>query len=196
MIKIGIDVDGVILDYMNTVRAYAELYDYCDLHKNGVVNKEALKVKQRYEWTSEEVKFFADKYFVELTKITPFNPLAIDILKRLKSEGYELCIISNRGLIHEEAITIVEDMFKKEELIFDKYFWKTSDKMKVCLENDIKIIIDDSTDVCEEAIKNNVIALYFREKNSKKLDENEKLYDIDNWGQAYRHIKNLTNNTI
>ena len=33
---IGIDVDGVILDYMTTVRAYAELYDFEELHKNGV----------------------------------------------------------------------------------------------------------------------------------------------------------------
>lgn len=192
MIKIGVDIDGVILDYMNMVRAHAELYDFDELHKNGVINKEALKVKHRYEWTQEEVKTFADKYFVDLTRKASFNPLSIDIIKRLKKEGYGLYIISNRGLIHEEAITAVEEMFEKEDLKFDGYFWKISDKIKVCLENDIKIIIDDSPNVCEEAVKNNIAALYFREKNSKKLEESDILYDIDNWGQAYRYIKGLT----
>ena len=193
MIRIGIDVDGVILDYMNVVRAYAELYDYCDLHKNGIRDREALKVKQRYDWTAEELKYFADKYFIELTKVTPFNPLAIEIIKKLRDEGYELCIISNRGLIHKEASTIVEEMFEKSGLIFDEYFWETSDKTKVCLENGISIIIDDSPNVCEDANKNGITALYFREKNSKKLDQNSKLYDIDNWGEAYRCIKEIKN---
>jgi len=192
MVKIGIDVDGVILDYMNVVRAYAELYDYCDLHKNGIRDREALKVKQRYDWTPEELKYFADKYFVELTKITPYNPLAIEIITRLKDEGYELYVISNRGLIHQEAGTIVKEMFEKSGLVFDKYFWETSDKTKVCLENGISIIIDDSPNVCEDAVKNGITALYFREKNSKKLLETSKLYDIDNWGEAYRRIKELT----
>ena len=192
MVRIGIDVDGVILDYMNVVRAYAELYDYCDLHKNGIRDREALKVKQRYDWTPEELKHFADKYFVELTKVTPFNPLAIEIIKRLKDEGYELYIISNRGLIHGEACTVVKEMFEKSGLVFDGYFWETSDKTKVCLENDISIIIDDSPNVCEDAIKNGIVALYFREKNSKKLTEGLKLFDIDNWGEAYRCIKELT----
>lgn len=195
MIKIGIDVDGVILDYMVTVRAYAELYDYCDLHKNGVINREAMKVKERYEWTKEEVKYFADKYFVDLTKKCAFNPLAVDIIKKLKQEGYGLYIISNRGLIHEEAATIVEEMFKAEGLEFDGLFWKVSDKLQVCLENDIKIIIDDSPDVCEKVVENDILALYFREKNSTKLSENSKLIDIDNWGEAYRHISNFKNTT-
>jgi len=51
--KIGIDIDGVIFDYMITVRAYAELYDYEELHKSGVINTEALKGGKRYDWTKK-----------------------------------------------------------------------------------------------------------------------------------------------
>ncbi len=68
---------------MVTVRANAELYDYCELNKDGLVDKTAMKVGKRYNWTKEELKTFADKYFVELSKPTPFNPLAIEIIKRL-----------------------------------------------------------------------------------------------------------------
>jgi len=192
MLKIGIDVDGVIIDYMTTVRAYAEMYDFCDLHKNGVRDRSELKVKQRYDWTPEELKYFADKYFISLTKATPFNPLAIEVIKKLKAEGYELIIISNRGIIHEEAITSVQEMFDENDLKFDKYFWKTDDKLKILLENNIDIIIDDSPEVCKQAKENGIKALYFREKNSIKLEESSSLFDIDNWGEIYRRIKGWT----
>jgi len=88
-LKIGIDVDGVMLDYMVTVRAYAEMYDFIELNK--------------------------------------------------------------------------------------------------------KELIDDSPEVCSDAIKNGFIALYFREKDSPKLEENNNLYDIDNWGQIYRYINEIAN---
>jgi uncharacterized HAD superfamily protein len=189
--KIGIDVDGVIFDYMVTVRAYAELYDYSELHKNGLVDKVAMKVGKRYDWTKKELKKFADRYFVELSKSTPFNPLAIKIIKKLIEEGHELFTISNRGLIHKEAITVIEQRFKDNGLKFNNLFWKVSDKTKVLLENKIDIIIDDSPDICEDAVAHGLAALYFREKNSRKIIESSKLHDVDNWGQIYRHIKEI-----
>lgn len=192
-LKIGVDVDGVIFDYMVTVRASAELYDYCELHKNGVINKEPLKVGGRYDWTKEERQIFADRYFVELSKTTPFNPLAVEIINRLVDEGHELYIISNRGLIHEEAITVIEERFKKANLKFTHLFWKIDDKTEILLDNNMNVIIDDAPEVCEEAVNNGLIALYFREKDSRKLEENNQLYEVDNWGQIYRYINEIAN---
>ena len=36
--KIGLDIDGIILDFERTMRVYAELYDLLILRKNGVKN--------------------------------------------------------------------------------------------------------------------------------------------------------------
>ncbi len=188
--RIGIDVDGVILDYINIVRTHADLYDYCELKKKGVVNKKGIKVKDRYDWTKEELTYFADKYFVSLTRKTCFNPLAIEIIKKLKEEGHQLYVISNRGLIHKEATVVAQEMFKENELPIDKYFWSIKDKTEVCLDNNIDVIIDDSPSICEDAVKNNIYALYFREKDAEKL-QHELLYDVDNWGQIYRCIKDI-----
>lgn len=189
--RIGIDIDGVILDYMNIVRAYAELYDFEELKKDGVINREGMKVKNRYDWTKEELDVFAKRYFVSLTKKTPFNPLAIDIIKRLKSEGHKLYIITNRGIVNEESIEIVMDMFKEKGLVFDDYFWKVTDKVAVCLENNIDIMIDDSTEIIETMINNGIYGLYFREKGSRILPDNKLLFDVDNWGEIYRYIKRI-----
>ena len=187
---IGIDVDGVILDYMTTVRAYAELYDFEELHKNGVVNKQGIKVKERYNWTEEENKNFANKYFDYLTTITNFNPLAIDIINRLHNEGHKLYIISNRGLLSDKAMALCEEMFKKHNLPIDKYFWKIEDKLSVIQQNNVEVMIDDSYNVCKATSDNNIETIYFREKDSKEINS-QYVHDVDNWGQVYRVINTL-----
>ena len=187
---IGVDVDGVILDYMNIVRAYAELYDFEILHKNGVVNKKGIKVKERYDWSDEEAKVFADQYFDHLTTITNFNPLAIDIINRLHDEGNKIYIISNRGLLSEKAMSLCEELFAKNNLKIDKYFWKIKDKLKVIKEHNVDIMIDDSFSVCKQTSDNNIPTLYFREKDSEEINS-KYIYDVDNWGQIYRVIQNL-----
>ena len=37
--KIGIDVDGVIIDYERVLRAYGDLYDFIELKKEGIINR-------------------------------------------------------------------------------------------------------------------------------------------------------------
>lgn len=187
---IGIDVDGVILDYMTTVRAYAELYDFEELHKNGVVNKQGIKVKERYDWTDEENKNFANKYFDYITTITNFNPLAIEIINRLHNEGHKLYIISNRGLLSEKAMTLCEDIFKKNNLLIDKYFWKIEDKLSIIQQNNVDVMIDDSYNICKTTSDNNIETIYFREKDSKEINS-KYIHDVDNWGQVYRVINTL-----
>ena len=189
--NIGIDVDGVIIDYMVTVRAQAELYDYLELHGSGLIDKEAPKVRERYGWSKEVTKTFADKYFVPLSVTAPYNPLAIEVMKMLQNDGHDLNVISNRGLIHEEATTVVENRFKKSDIIFSNFYWKIEDKTSIMIENNINIIIDDSYDVCMEAANKGLYAIYFREKGSKII-KHEKVFDVDNWGEIYRVITELS----
>ena len=47
--KVGIDIDGIILDFERTMRTYAELYDLLILRKNGVVNPNEFDYLKRYD---------------------------------------------------------------------------------------------------------------------------------------------------
>lgn len=49
--RIGIDLDGVVIDSETTFRVYGELYDLIDLKGNNLVNREEPKFKTRYNWT-------------------------------------------------------------------------------------------------------------------------------------------------
>ena len=187
--NIAVDIDGVILDYIDQTRAYAELYDFSVLHKKGVKNKKALKLKDRYDWTLEELQVFVDKYFVNLTYMTNFKPLSVEIINQLRQEGNKIYIVTYRGKLHPELINIIKKKFNDQGLIVDEYFWQVEDKLKVFKEKNVDIVIDDSPEVCRQAIKNNILTLYFREKNMEKICH-PLLIDVDNWGQVYREIKN------
>lgn len=187
--KIGIDIDGVILDYERVIRAKAELYDLLELNKKGIINKEELKVQKRYDWTENEINNFIHKYFMDLNKVTSLIPGAKEVIKYLKEDGHKLIIITARGGLIPEMRYAAEEIFRKENLIFDKYYWKTNKKLEICKKENIDIMIDDLYYICEVLAQNKIKTLYFRDKDMKKLSENEYLKEVSNWGEIYRIIK-------
>ncbi len=61
--KIGIDLDGVVIDSEQTFRTYEEIYDVDILKGNHLVNQEEPKFQARYHWTKDqEERFIRRKY--------------------------------------------------------------------------------------------------------------------------------------
>lgn len=101
--KIGLDIDGIILDFERTMRTYAELYDLLILRKNGVKNSRQFDYLKRYDWTDEEKKNFIDRYLVYATiNSTPLIPLVKEMLELFQLEGYEFLFITARGLLKKK----------------------------------------------------------------------------------------------
>lgn len=189
--KIGIDIDGVILDYERILKTYGDLYDFIELKKDGIVNRNEHYLRNRYNWTEEERMDFVNRYFLELSKITPLVPGAKTIINMLKKEGNELIIISARGGMIEKMKDVALEKFEEENLTFNKYYWKQEDKLKVAKRENIDVMIDDSYDVCKKLSSNEIRTIYFRDKEMKLLEQNEYLKEVSNWGEIYRYIKNL-----
>lgn len=189
--KIGLDIDGVILDYERVLKTYGELYDFIELKGQGIKNRDEFYLKDKYEWTQEQKMNFANKYFLKLSKDTNLIPGSKDVINMLKQDGHELIIISARGGMVAQMKDAAIEKFEQEGLKFDKYYWKQSDKLEVAQMENIDIMIDDSPMVCEKTSSNNIKTIYFRDKDTKKLNENEYLTEVSNWGQIYRYIKNI-----
>lgn len=107
----------------------------------------------------------------------------------LKNEGNELIIISARGGMIEEMKDVAMKKFEKEDLSFDKYYWKQEDKLEAAEKEKIDLMIDDSYDVCKKLSENKIKTIYFRDKDMKKLEQNEYLKEVSNWGEIYRYVK-------
>ena len=188
--KIGIDIDGVILDYERVLKTYGDLYDFIELKKNGIVNRNENYLRNRYNWTEEERINFINKYFVKLSKKAPLIPGARDVIDMLQKDGNELITISARGGI-EEMKNVALDKFKEEGLSFEKYYWKQDDKLEVAQQEHIDFMIDDSYDVCKKLSENGIKTIYFRDKEMKKLEQSEYLKEVSNWGEIYRYLKEV-----
>lgn len=189
--KIGIDIDGVILDYERVLKTYGDLYDFIELKKDGIVNRNEHYLRNRYDWTEEERMNFVNKYFLELSKNTPLIPGAKTVISMLKKEGNELIIVSARGGMIEKMKDVALEKFKEEKISFNKYYWKQDDKLEVAKKEKIDVMIDDSYDVCKKLSSNKIKTIYFRDKDMKLLEQNEYLKEVSNWGEIYRYIRNL-----
>lgn len=189
--KIGIDIDGVILDFDQELRVQAELNDVINLKRNSIVNDKETFFQAKYDWSENEINDFINKYFLELSKKCNFQPGAVEVINLLKQEGYELILISSRGGIIKEMKDVAEARLKEKELVFDKYFWVAKDKAKICMEEKIDIMIDDYYKTCKSTSENKIKTLYFREYPNYKLEENEFLKEVHNWGEIYRYIHEM-----
>ena len=49
-------------------------------------------------------------------------------------------------------------------------------------------MIDDDWRIIKNLSDNSVKTLYFRDTNLKKLQENEYIKEVNNWGEIYRYI--------
>ena len=189
--KIGIDVDGVILDFERVLKAYGDLYDFIELKKGGIINRHENYLRNRYDWTEEERMNFVNKYFLKLSKQTNLIPGAKEVINMLKKEGNEFIVISARGGTVEKMKDVAIEKFEEEEISFDKYYWKQEDKLEVAQKENIDIMIDDSYDVCKKLSENKIKTIYFRDKEMKKLEQNEYLKEVSNWGEIYRIINTI-----
>lgn len=189
--KIGIDIDGVILNSENEIRIKAELYDLLELKGKGVAQPNEFLDCDRYDWTKEELDTFREKYFVEASNNSYLMPGAKQILEMLKKDKNELIIITARGLSVKDMKKAAINKFKEYNLEFDQYFWEQESKLDVCKKENIDIMIDDKASICKLTSENKIKTLYFRDVNREKLEENEYLKEVNNWGEIYRYIYNL-----
>ena len=191
--KIGIDLDGVVIDSETTFRTYEELYDLLVLKGNNLIDREEPKFQSRYNWTKEQQKDFTDKFFLQVSKESNLMSGFVAAYKYLKEQGHEFVVITARGLTPDgNFMKEMEDDAKRvlneQNIVFDKYYWGQGDKLDVCQKENIDIMIDDDWRIIERLSSNNIKTLYFRDTNLKKIKENKFVKEVNNWGDICRYI--------
>jgi len=189
--KIGIDLDGVVIDSETTFRTYEEIFDIDTLKGNHLINKEEPKFQARYNWTKEQEKEFIDKYFLTVSKESNLMSGFKEVYNLLKKQGHEFIVITARGRFIKEMKDDAIRVLKENKIEFDKYYWNIEDKLEICKREKIDIMIDDDWRIVQNLANNKIKTLYFRDTNLVKLEENEYIKEVNNWGEIYRKIYNL-----
>lgn len=181
---IGVDIDGVILDFENTMRCLAELYDLLWLDKNGKINDEFSYLKQ-YDWSDEERKKFTEYFLVSATYKTPLIAFAKEVLTILKSMGKKIVIITARGGINKKTKYAVLEVLNIYGIPYDEIYFEQSDKVAIAKKLNIKYMIDDNPKTCEDLADALINVIYFRDKKSKIINQKQ-VSEVSNWGEVLR----------
>ena len=189
--KIGIDLDGVVIDSETTFRTYEEIFDIDVLKGNNLINKEEPKFQSRYNWTNEQEKEFIERYFLTVSKESNLMSGFIGIFNLLKEQGHEFVVITARGGFVKEMKDDAIRLLEENNIKFDKYYWNVEDKLEICKKEKVDIMIDDDWKIIKRLADNEVKTLYFRDTNLMTLEENKYIKEVNNWGEIYRHIKGM-----
>ena len=186
--KIGVDLDGVIYDSEKELRVYSELFEILDLKKNTKTDNQELAYQKRFVWTEEEKKQFWNKYHRPILRTANFMPGAKDVLTQLKQDGHELYIVTARGgydkTVIEETIASLKDHGLD---IFTRMHWNSKNKAKICQEEQLDLMIDDSYDNCKAIAEAGIPVIYVKDAPSKEF-EHPLAQTLYNWGEIYRYI--------
>lgn len=187
--KIGIDLDGVVIDSETTFRTYEEIFDIDILNGNNLINREEPKFQARYNWTKEQEKEFIEKYFLKISKESNLMSGFMATYELLKQQGHKFVVITARGGFIKEMKDDAIRLLNENNITFDKYYWHIDDKLEICQKENVDIMIDDDWKIIKKLTENKIKTLYFRDTNLMKLEENEYIKEVNNWGDIYRYIR-------
>lgn len=186
--KIGIDLDGVVIDSETTFRTYEEVFDIDILKGNNLIDRREPKFQQRYNWTEEQEKQFIDTYFMDVSRESGLMSGFLKVYKLLKAKGYEFVVITARGGFIPEMKDDAIRVLKENNIEFDKYYWNIHDKLEICKKENVDIMIDDDWRIIKELAENKIKTLYFKDTNLMELEENEYIKEVNTWGDIYRYF--------
>lgn len=196
--RIGLDLDGVVIDSERVFRTYNEIFEI-EKNMDKLVDKSEAKFQRRFDWTLEEQLEYTDKYFlksVENSNLMAGFKIVYDLLKQ---EDVELIVITSRGIAPkgnfiQEMEDNAKNLLAKNDIVFDKYYWKQKDKLEACQKENIDLMIDDDYRIVSKLAENGIKCLYYREAGVKKVENNPNVIEVHNWGEIYRIIYNKLHN--
>lgn len=189
MKKIALDLDGVVFDSENLYRVYTEIYD-TDIHKkNTIIDNAERTFQKRYNWPQPELdQFYKDNSEI-IQKTANIMPGADIVIKKLK-QNFDLIVVTSRN---DAETAIAKEKFKELGIDNIKVFNKEQHKIDRLLAENADYIIDDDPNICMNAAKNNICALYFKNNASNKI-EKENVINVNNWGEIYKYLMLSNNN--
>ena len=159
--KIGIDLDGVVINSEATLRTFYEIFDIDVLKGNNIINREEPKFQARYNWTEEQRQQFIDTYMLEASKNSPLMGGFKAVYELLKKENIEFIAITARGGYLTEMRDDAERILRENNITFDKIYWKQRNKLDTCIDEKIDIMIDDDYEVINQLSQNGIKTLIY-----------------------------------
>ena len=188
---IGIDIDDTICSTNERIIVEADKYDKEVLGGTGVKDASAYEFTEMMGWEKEmKGQFFADRleYIMDNAEI---KPGAVELINKLHDEGNKIIFISFRKDKYiKDPYTLTKNYLDRHGIKYDGLFVNTGTKTDECLENGVKLFIDDKESHCEDVSNAGIDVILFT--NQYNHDEN-RFVRKDTWEEVYAYIKEKYN---
>lgn len=148
--RIGIDIDGVLTDIEQWQLDYGSKYFY-EKYNINIKNYKGYETTDIFNVSDEMDEEFWKVYFRDYSVNVEPRKFASEVIDKLRSLGNEIYIITARGsfLTHsrdiEENQSIVIDWLKRHNINYDKIILSPEDKLEICKQNNIDLMIEDKS---------------------------------------------------
>lgn len=190
--KIGIDIDNTITNIKEQLESAAIQYakslgkkpknkSLTDTHNDGSIYQEI------FHFTYQELKHFLGPIQEEITDHATPREFCVDIIKKLHHDGHEIYIITARDSeFHKNPYLQSKIWLNKNDVHYDKLIVNARNKSKVCFEEHIDLLIDDSLSNCLNVKEKGINAIRISEEQTS-----HGIVTLKNWKDIYQYINEL-----
>lgn len=190
-ITIGIDVDDTISDSIESFLKYAKLYNE-EKKIKFPIDETQWDLDKAFGWSDNNYREFSKKYLKTILNEAKPKKDVVNVIKKLKNEGYKIIIITARS---EEEVNnpyaITKAWLKTNNICFDKLIVNSKKKAVDCLKNNVEIFIDDRLENCIDVYEKLHIPVFLFDSVYNKYDSYQNIERIYSWDEAYSKIKNI-----
>ena len=195
--RIGIDIDGVLTDVERWQLDYGSKF-YYERYQKEIVDFEGYDTNQIFNVDDKLDEEFWRKYFKEYSLNVEARKFANEVIDKLKQDGHQIYIITARGsfLSHsadvmsiEENQEIVLNWLKNNHINYDKIIFSPEDKLDICKENNIDLMIEDKVDNINNISK--IIPVICFHAGYNKDCKNSNIIRCYSWYDIYSKINKL-----
>ena len=195
--RIGIDIDGVLTDVERWQLDYGSKF-YYERYQKEIVDFEGYDTNQIFNVDDKLDKEFWREYFKEYSLNVEARKFANEVIDKLKQDRHQIYIITARGsfLSHsadvmsiEENQQIVLNWLKNHHINYDKIIFSPEDKLDICKENNIDLMIEDKVDNINKISK--IIPVICFHAGYNKVCKNSNIIRCYSWYDIYSKINKL-----
>ena len=192
--NIGIDIDGVLTDVEQYQLDYGSKVLF-ELYHKGVANGEQYDLTEIFDIDKNLDNTFWKKYLYDYATKEPARKFANEVTKKLRDDGNKIYIITARMLTDKDTLEgqkmreIIINWLKENEIYYDEIIFSPEDKLKICLNNNIDVMIEDKEDNINKISKHIPVICFNAGYNKECKGTN--IYRCYSWYDVYSKIKEI-----
>ena len=174
--RIGIDIDNTIVDTRKSVFYYKRRSKF--KHNKGYY----------LDWPKKEQDEFLNQYVEDIHMHFFFFLDAKEVIDQLKEMGHEIIFITYRDNIRStQSNKNTKKYLEEHHIYYDEIIFGAFNKGKICKDNHIDLLIDDSLENIESAAQAGTQVLVYPMFYNKKT----KYPRVRNWKNVVKHINKM-----